>query len=146
MIIRNVFLKNLIFIIYLILNKQINKNLISIKAYLPDLPIEEIIKSCQLESYSNWRYWTDQLGNVLHVNDQKKFFISLNKERINITDIYLLSPMEFLKSISLKNFINDGKFYSFDSKNILRIREIENNKNIMPLELGVKELFSLFNP
>jgi len=128
------------------LNKQKNKNLISIKAYLPDLPIEEIIKSCQLESYSNWRYWVDQLGNVLYVNDQKKFFISLNKESINITDIYLLSPIEFLKSISLKNFINDVKFYSFDSKNILRIREMENNKNIMPLELGVKELFSLFNP
>lgn len=127
------------------MNKQKNKNLISIKAYLPDLPIEEIIKSCQLESYSNWRYWVDQLGNVLYVNDQKKFFISLNKEKINITDIYLLSPIEFLKSISLKNFINDGKFYFFDSKNILRIREIENNKNIMPLELGVKELFSLFN-
>lgn len=125
------------------MNKFFKKNIVSIKAYLPDFLIDKMILSCQLQARNeSWRHWYDQLGNLLYVDDNKKIHIKNNKEKCLITDIYLLSNIEHLKQISEKFFVEDNIFYSID-RGILRLRKVETQELIMPLELGLKKILDI---
>lgn len=106
------------------------KNLISLKAFLPDKKyIIDIVKYCGLKDTDNWKIWIDDYGNRLSVDRNRIPKIKLNEnidlQTLNSKDLYLKANINYLSSINKFSVIStaDCAYYIWmmDHNNRLRL-------------------------
>lgn len=81
----------------------------SLKAFIPEFPIEKIITYCNIYPVKDWTEWTDYLGNHIKIYKNKKInhYQVVPEEKI-ITDIYHRSHPSKILKISHRILIAEG--------------------------------------
>lgn len=129
---------------------HLDKSLINVKAFLGDDAVK-LISLCGLTPLDNWRTWTDNAGNDLHIGEDKKLKIKKSKViDFKTCDLYYRAPPAKIAETSkwallakgvLNN--NDCMFIWFIGKDD-RIRLLsfvdDECKNKNPLSSGVNTL------
>ena len=129
------------------------RHLENLKAFLPDLPIEDLVMCCDLQPLKTWREWTDHLGNFIQVYENKRIrtFVDHEAEERITFDLYFLSHPKNIAEISKRALIayGEGKwvvwFLGKDKK--IRLVSYNNdwNKNSPVLSCGMESTIIVLN-
>lgn len=132
------------------MNKK--KAIISLKAFLKDEDLINIINTCDLEPESNWRCWSDGFGHKIKFNNKKISYSFKSDDKFIVKDIYFKAhPLDLLKNgkyclLSLTNSKDYLVLWILGKDNILRCCNLQNGiwkENIPPLSFGIEPVMRL---
>jgi hypothetical protein len=155
------------------LHCKLTKQILLAESYTETKGLEFIIKSCRLKPYEYlfskknnniilYRWWIDEFGNSLIINEDKKINITfndlkLNRKKIVCTDLYSGLSISKILKISKLLFIYSGKDEDLGNEfAMLGCLGIDGYlrcfmclygewTNISPLYLGINNLLKIYN-